>query len=163
MGLDRCLTEKNGVFTSQAHLEGSGPLLESIVAIQGVGTLQFYSVDATDLGGGIVCANGRYANPIGGSSGSVPVSGTVTLSKNKSYFLTANSATVLPNVTGFTGGETVTISAAIAAVASTLTVNGSQGELIKTSSGGSDTVFNLTSTGVSFEFIFNAVTGNWEV
>ena len=163
MGLDRCLTEKNGVFTSQAHLEGSGPLLESIVAIQGLGTLQFYSVDATDLGGGIPCANGRYANPIGGTGGNLPVSGNITLSKNKSYFLTSDSIALFPSVVGFIGGESVTVIASIAAVASSLTVNGSQGELIKTSSGGSDTAFNLTNTGVSFEFIFNAVTGNWEV
>lgn len=64
MGLDRCLTEKNGVFTSTVRLQESEPLLESIVAIQGVGSLQFYSVDVADLGGGLLLGNGRYANPI---------------------------------------------------------------------------------------------------
>jgi hypothetical protein len=89
--------------------------------------------------------------------------GTATFLIGVEYFLTANSTITMPDVTGFTGGERFKVVASIAAVSSTLTVDGTQSELIKTSTGGSHTVFNLTNTGVNFEFIFNAVTGHWEV
>ena len=64
MGLDRCLTEKNGVFEDTAKLQESEPLINSVVAISDSGTLQFFSVDATDLGSGLSLNNGRFANPI---------------------------------------------------------------------------------------------------
>ncbi len=166
MGLDRCLTEKNGVFTSQSHLEESGPLLESIVAIQGGGILQFYSVDTDDLGGGIECANGRYANPISesGKDGNKPVSGTVDLIENSTYFFTDDTTATLPKVAGFTGGEGVFVTGAIKAVLSKISVQGDEGEVIisaKTLQEASD--FDLEESGITFEFIFNALTNKWEV
>jgi len=92
-----------------------------------------------------------------------PIGGTETLSKDFDYFLTSNSTLTMPDVTGYIGGERFSVVAAIAATSSTLAVNSSQSELIKASNGESDTDFNLTNIGVSFEFVFNATTGNWEV
>tara|TARA_R110000850_G_C9846834_1_gene454858 strand:- start:453 stop:944 length:492 start_codon:yes stop_codon:yes gene_type:complete len=163
MTLQRGLTEVNGNFKTQARLVVANVKENSLVFIDGTP----YSVNSVDLGSGILLSSGLYANPVGSAigetSGKNPVSGIATLTKNSDSFITANSTLKLPDVTSFTGGESVKVVAAIAAVTNTLTVDGTQSELIKTSSGGSDTVFNLTSTGVSFEFIFNAVTGNWEV
>lgn len=162
-GLQRGLTEVNGNFKTQARLVAANVKENSMVFIDGVS----YSVDSADKGDGILLANTLFANPVGAAtgetSGKKPISGTVTLAKNSDSFITANSTLTFPDVTTFAGGESVKVTAAIAATLSTLTVDGTQAELIKTSSGGSDTVFNLTNTGVSFEFIFNAVTGNWEI
>ena len=159
MTLQRGLTEVHGNFKAQARLVAANVKENSLVFINGVP----YSVDSANKGDGVLLDNSLYANPVFMPSGKSPISGTVTLDKNSDSFIAANSTLTFPDVTTFTGGESVKVVAAIAATLSTLTVDGTDGELIKTSSGGSDTVFNLTNTGVSFEFIFNALTGNWEV
>lgn len=93
-----------------------------------------------------------------------PVTGASTTPVGFDYFATVNATITMDNVTGFTGGERFTIAAAKGIVGSTLTVDGTGGEVIEPANGDpTDTVFNLTTVGVSFEFIFNAVTGNWEV
>ena len=163
MTLQRGLTEVNGNFKTQARLVAASVKENSLVFIDGVP----YSVDSANKGSGILLNSGLYANPkfpvIDMASNRVPISGASTTPVGFDYFATANATITMDDVTNFTGGERFTVVAAIAATSSTLTVDGTDGELIETSSGGSDTVFNLTNTGVSFEFIFNAVTGNWEV
>tara|TARA_R110002020_G_scaffold147185_2_gene322338 strand:- start:5964 stop:7004 length:1041 start_codon:yes stop_codon:yes gene_type:complete len=93
-----------------------------------------------------------------------PVSGVSTTPVGFDYFATANATITMDDVTGFVGGERFSIVAGKGVIGSTLTVDGSDDEVIEPANGNpTDTVFNLTTAGVSFEFIFNAVTGNWEV
>lgn len=63
MSLDRYLSEKDGVFQSTANLQASSPLVGNIVITNVSGIVTLYSVDASDLGGGLLLANGNYANP----------------------------------------------------------------------------------------------------
>jgi hypothetical protein len=93
-----------------------------------------------------------------------PITGVSTVPAGFDYFATANATITMDDVTDFTGGERFTIVASLAATLSTLTVDGTQSEEIAPRTGtATDTVFDLTTIGVEFEFIFNAVTGNWEV
>jgi len=173
MAYARGLTAIDGNFPTQADLVASKAIANSLVFIDGVG----YTVDTTDGGSGILLNTGLFANPtittdpqIAINTASIAtlkkrtvISGVATISEGIEYFLSANATITMPNVSAFVGGERFKVVASIAATSSTLTVDGSSGELIKTSTGGSDTVFNLTNTGVNFEFIFNKLTGNWEV
>lgn len=157
----QALTRAFGSFKDEASLKSSDAPLESTVFLNS----KAHNVGATNLGEGVLLNSGRYANPvIVPLKKRVPALGVVTIESGGDYFATANTIATMPDVTGFTGGERFTIVAAKGIVGSTLTVDGTQSEEIEPANGDpTDTVFDLTTVGVSFEFIFNAVTGNWEV
>ena len=68
MGLDRCLTEKDGIFESAARLQESQPILGTTVAINTAGVLQFYKVESADGGSGLPfdVPSILFANPVDG-------------------------------------------------------------------------------------------------
>lgn len=153
------LTEIDGNFKTEARLVASNVEENSLVFIDGAS----HTVDPNNKGGGTLLDNTLFANAAA-SPKRIPISAALTIVKGFDYFATTNSTIAMPNVTGFTGGERFTIAAAITATLSTLTVDGTQSEEIAPRNGDpTDTSFDLTTVGVSFEFIFNAVTGNWEV
>lgn len=152
-----------GNFVTLADLQASKPRVDTFLSLTIDGRLFKYRVELVDAGKGLP-VNGMFANLIHSGRTRTPVSDIVTVEEGFDYMATANSTITMPDVTGFVGGEQFTIKAALAATLSTLTVEGSQGEEITPRNGGpDDTVFNLMTIGVIFEFTFNIVTGNWEV
>ena len=189
MSWERGLREVDGNFATQARLIQADVKVDSLVFIDGSN----YVINTIDAGVGILLNNGLYANPktsttdpqtaintgnITTNTGNITtnttavleltkrtiVDGVVTTSIGLDYFASVDATITMADVTGFVGGERFSIVAGKGVTGSTLTVDGAQGEEIEPANGVStDTAFNLTTVGVSFEFIFNAVTGNWEV
>ena len=176
MGLQKCLTEKDGIFTSVAQLEESSPIIDSIVAVKGIGSIQLYTVDNINAGNGILLPNSYYANPVTEESSTMVttkmVSGVITLPEGASGDIITISAgpneyvrLVALAANGFEEGVTIysgvnEISPPVRLVGSSTNIDGDYSIATRVTANASPTSFEPITGGKGEDLIINKSGGS---